>query len=72
MSQTYVELYQNKIKYQNKILSDNKENISRNQKIISLIKKFPVKQRKTFTLEMMRVFYVLNITEAQLINQQFL
>ena len=51
MSQTYVELYQNKIKYQNKILSDNKENISRNQKIISLIKKFPVKQRKTFKID---------------------
>ena len=51
MSQTYVELYQNKIKYQNTILSDNKENISRNQKIISLIKKFPVKQRKTFKID---------------------
>ena len=51
MSQTYVELYQNKIKYQNKILNDNKENISRNQKIISLIKKFPVKQRKTFKID---------------------
>ena len=51
MSQTYVEIYQNKIKYQNQILSDNKENISRNQKIISLIKKFPIKQRKSFKID---------------------
>ena len=48
MSLTYAEIYQNKLKYKNQISDDNKENNSGNQKIISLIKKFPLKQRKTF------------------------
>ena len=48
MSLTYTEIYQNKIKYKNKLSEDNKENIPTNRKIISLIKKFPVKQRKSF------------------------
>ena len=51
MSLTYAEIYQNKMKYKNKTSNDNKENISRNQKIISLIKKFPIKQRKTFKID---------------------
>ena len=51
MSLTYAEIYQNKMNYKNKTSNDNKENISRNQKIISLIKKFPVKQRKTFKID---------------------
>ena len=42
MSLTYTEIYQNKIKYKNKLSEDNKENIPTNRKIISLIKKFPV------------------------------
>ena len=48
MSLTYAEIYQNKIKNKNKIKSEEKSDNSRNQKIISLIKKFPLKQRKTF------------------------
>ena len=49
MSLTYAEIYKNKIKNRNNI--NNEENNSKNQKIISLIKKFPAKQRKTFKNE---------------------
>ena len=47
MSLSYVEIYQNKIKKRNKMYNE-EEKSPTSKKIISLIKKFPAKQRKTF------------------------
>ena len=48
MSLSYAEMYQNKIKKRNKIFNEEEKKNSTTQKIISLIKRFPVNQRKTF------------------------
>jgi len=50
MSLTYAEIYQNKMRNKNKLSNENKINTNntKNLKIISLIKKFPAKKRKTF------------------------
>ena len=47
MSLSYVEIYQNKIRKRNKMYNE-EEKSPTSKKIISLIKKFPAKQRKTF------------------------
>ena len=48
MSLSYAEMYQSKIKKRNKIFNEEEKKNSTTQKIISLIKRFPVNQRKTF------------------------
>ena len=51
MSLTYAEIYKNKLRNKENINSDNNDNDSRNPKFITLIKKFPVKQREVIKNE---------------------